>query len=57
MNKFSKTFLACLSIIILFISISQGSSLEMKPQSITILFTHDMHDHFYPSKIEEDGGN
>lgn len=55
MNKFSKTFLACLSIIILFISISQGSSLEMKPQSITILFTHDMHDHFYPSKIEEDG--
>ena len=55
MRKVSKVLLICLSILILFTSIPQKIYSERKSQSITILFTHDMHDHFYPSKVEENG--
>ena len=55
MRKVSKVLLICLSILILFTSIPQKIYSERKSQSITILFTHDMHDHFYPSKVEGNG--
>jgi 2',3'-cyclic-nucleotide 2'-phosphodiesterase (5'-nucleotidase family) len=38
-----------------FMIVPQKSYLEEVDQSITILFTHDMHDHLYPFEIEEDG--
>ncbi|MCF6466105.1 bifunctional metallophosphatase/5'-nucleotidase [Clostridium sp. Cult2] len=55
MKKTIRVLSILLSIIMVFILIPQKSYLEEGEKSITILFTHDMHDQFYPFEIEEDG--
>lgn len=55
MKKNLRILLILLSFIMIFMLIPQKAYLEKKEKSITILFTHDMHDHLYPFHVEEDG--
>lgn len=48
-----KSFLIYLTILILLIAPSRTYAQYNNP--ITILFTHDLHDHFYPFNVENDG--
>lgn len=47
-----KKIILLLSLILVFSSFSNPVSGEEDLSDITILFTHDMHDHFYPFKVE-----
>lgn len=42
-------------IILLIIAIPRSAFMEGGKSSITILFTHDLHDHYYPFQVEEEG--
>ncbi|MCF6462583.1 bifunctional metallophosphatase/5'-nucleotidase [Clostridium sp. Cult1] len=55
MRKNFRILLIVLILVMGFMIVPQKSYLEEVDQSITILFTHDMHDHLYPFEIEEDG--
>ena len=57
MRKNFRILLIVLILVMGFMIVPQKSYLEEVDQSITILFTHDMHDHLYPFEIEEDGRN
>lgn len=50
-----KKILVSLALIFMFSLFSNPINAIENEESITILFTHDMHDHFYPSKVENDG--
>lgn len=55
MKKNIRALSTLLLFIMVFILLPQISYLEGDEKTVTILFTHDMHDNFYPFVIEEDG--
>jgi 5'-nucleotidase/UDP-sugar diphosphatase len=55
MKKYLKAFsLLLVIILVLSVNITAGFG-EKKGKSITILFTHDLHDHFLPIEVEQQG--
>lgn len=54
MKKRFKKLIILLAVVLSLLSFSVQTYAE-KGEAITILFTHDIHDHFYPSDIERDG--
>lgn len=55
MKKHAKTLSILLLFLMIFALVPPVSYVDGEGQSMTILFTHDMHDNFYPFTVEENG--
>ena len=55
MKKHIRTLSILLLFLMIFALVPPVSYVDGEGQSMTILFTHDMHDNFYPFAVEEDG--